>query len=236
MSFKLSSVVWQLAKIDEDNKELAWCLIKGRDECTRPIRRGGTNARNFSTGIVKRHFEKYHPKELANAEKKIQDEKASKIKHVSTFFETVAAQNQNLESPLSPLSPLANAERKIEDDETVVSDPGGSPPPLSPSNSVSSIASTVLLEEEDLNYSEALKQFIDFTPPQSPLPSLEACYSRPAGLVHNHLAWYEINIHKNCEFCDTPLKQVGTDGSQAQECTCTPCRSISDTDMEITKF
>ena len=229
MSSKLSSVVWQLAKIDEDNKELAWCLIKDRNECTKPIRRGGTNARNFSTGIVKRHFEKYHPKELANAEKKIQDEKASKIKHVSTFFETVAAQNQNLESPLSPLSPLANAERKIEDDETVVSDPGGSPPPLSPSNSVSSIASTVLLEEEDLNYSEALKQFIDFTPPQSPLPSLEACYSRPAGLVHNHLASYEINIHKNCEFCDTPLKQVGTDGSQAQECTCTPCRSISDT-------
>ena len=88
MSFKLSSVVWQLAKIDEDNKEL---------------------------------------------------------------------------------SPLANAERKIEDDETVVSVPGGSPPPLSPSNSVSSIASTVLLEEEDLNYSEALKQFIDFTPPQSPV-------------------------------------------------------------------
>ena len=169
MSSKLSSVVWQLAKIDEDNKELAWCLIKDRNECTKPIRRGGTNARNFSTGIVKRHFEKYHPKELANAEKKIQDEKASKIKHVSTFFETVAAQNQNLESPLSPLSPLANAERKIEDDETVVSDPGGSPPPLSPSNSVSSIASTVLLEEEDLNYSEALKQFIDFTPPQSPV-------------------------------------------------------------------
>ena len=170
-SSKLSSVVWQLAKIDEDNKEVAWCLIKGRDECTKPIRRGGSNARNYSTGIVKRHFKKYHPTELANAEKKLHDEKvkAIKINHVSTFFETVAAQNQNLESPLSPLSPLANAERKIEDDETVVSDPGGSPPPLSPSNSVSSIASTVLLEEEDLNYSEALKQFIDFTPPQSPV-------------------------------------------------------------------
>ena len=70
MSSKLSSVVWQLAKIDEDNKELAWCLIKDRNECTKPIRRGGTNARNFSTGIVKRHFEKYHPKELANAQKK----------------------------------------------------------------------------------------------------------------------------------------------------------------------
>ena len=145
-------------------------------------------------------------------------------------------------------SPLTNAEMKIEDDESVVSagDPRDSPPTLSPSNSFSSI-STELLEEEDeyLEYgeqSESLKQFIDLTPPQSPdspvspLPSLEACYSRPAGLVHNHLASYEINIHKNCEFCDTPLKQVGTDGSQAQECTCTPCRSISDTDMEITKF
>ena len=138
-------------------------------------------------------------------------------------------------------SPLTNAEMKIEDDESVVSagDPRDSPPTLSPSNSFSSI-STELLEEEDeyLEYgeqSESLKQFIDLTPPQSPdspvspLPSLEACYSRPAGLVHNHLASYEINIHKNCEFCDTPLKQVGTDGSQAQECTCTPCRSISDT-------
>ena len=53
--------------------------------------------------------------------------------------------------------------------------------------------------------------------PVSPLPSLEACYCRPV-LVHNHLASYEINIHKNCDFCcDTPLKQVGTNGSQAQE-------------------
>ena len=88
MSSKLSSVVWQLAKIDEDNKEVAWCLIKGRDECTKPIRRGGSNARNYSTGIVKRHFKKYHPTELANAEKKIHDEKvkASKINHVSIFF------------------------------------------------------------------------------------------------------------------------------------------------------
>ena len=69
---KLSSVVWQLAEIDEDNKEVAWCLIKGRDVCTKPIRCGGINGRNYSTTIVKKHFEKYHPNELANAEKKMQ--------------------------------------------------------------------------------------------------------------------------------------------------------------------
>ena len=151
---------------------------------------------------------------------------------------SVVCQLGKVDEDNKEFSPLTNAEMKIEDDETVVSagDPRDSPPTLSPSNSFSSI-STELLEEEDeyLEYgelSESLKQFIDLTPPQSPdspLPSLEACYSRPAGLVHNHLAWYEINIHKNCEFCDTPLKQVGTDGSQAQECTRTPCRSISDT-------
>ena len=77
MSSKLSSVVWQLAEIDEDNKEVAWCLIKGRDVCTKPIRCGGINGRNYSITIVKKHFEKYHPEkyhpnELANAEKKMQ--------------------------------------------------------------------------------------------------------------------------------------------------------------------
>ena len=153
---------------------------------------------------------------------------SSKLLSVSVVCQLGKVDEDNKE-----FSPLTNAEMKIEDDETVVSDsdPGDSPPTLSPSNSVSSI-STELLEEEDeyLEYgelSESLKQFIDLTPPQSPdspvspLPSLEACYCRPAGLVHNHLASYEINIHKNCDFCceccDTPLKQVGTNGSQAQE-------------------
>ena len=127
--------------------------------------------------------------------------------------QSVVCQLGKVDEDNKEFSPLTNAEMKIEDDETVVSagDPRDSPPTLSPSNSVSSI-STELLEEEDeyLEYgeqSESLKQFIDLTPPQSPdspvspLPSLEACYCRPAGLVHNHLASYEINIHKNCDFC-----------------------------------
>ena len=75
MSSKRSSVVWQLAKIDEDNTEVVWCLIKDRDECNKPIRRGGNNPRNYSTSIVRRHFVRHHPKELAKAEKELQEEK-----------------------------------------------------------------------------------------------------------------------------------------------------------------
>ena len=107
MSSKRSSVVWKLAKIDENNTEVVWCLIKDRDECNKPIRRGGTDPRKYSTGIVRRHFERHHPKELAKAEKELQEEKASKNKHISTFFET-AASAQNLEFPLSPLTPLSS--------------------------------------------------------------------------------------------------------------------------------
>ena len=74
-SSKLKSVVWKLAKIDENNTEVVYCLIKDRDECNKPIRRGGNNPRNYSTSIVRRHFVRHHPKELAKAEKELQEEK-----------------------------------------------------------------------------------------------------------------------------------------------------------------
>ena len=55
------SAVWLVATVDENDKSIAWCNIKNRDECMKPIKRGGTNARYYSTSIIKRHFERYHP-------------------------------------------------------------------------------------------------------------------------------------------------------------------------------
>ena len=38
--------------VDEDDKSIAWCNIKNRDESKKPIKRGGTNARKKDPSIV----------------------------------------------------------------------------------------------------------------------------------------------------------------------------------------
>ena len=36
------SAVWLVATVDDNDKSIAWCNIKpGRDECMKPIKRGG---------------------------------------------------------------------------------------------------------------------------------------------------------------------------------------------------
>ena len=86
----LQSAVWDLARIDEQDYKLAWCKIKTRDECKKPIRRGGKKVKNFSTSVVKRHFEKYHPEELARAEKRKKDAAiANKKPNISTFLQNL---------------------------------------------------------------------------------------------------------------------------------------------------
>ena len=64
------SAVWDLARVDEVDKGIVWCVIKDRPECLIPIRRGGSSSRNFSTTTVKRHFQKFHDHLLKDAESK----------------------------------------------------------------------------------------------------------------------------------------------------------------------
>ncbi len=50
------SAVWSVATVDKDDNSIVWCNIKNRDECKKPIKRGGTNSRNYSTTVIKRQY------------------------------------------------------------------------------------------------------------------------------------------------------------------------------------
>ena len=76
------------------------------------LRRGGNIPSNFSTGLIKRHFTKYHSEELALAEKKKKEEKekADKSKsRVSTFFGRAPAVQQQALVDETPTSPPPNS-------------------------------------------------------------------------------------------------------------------------------
>ena len=58
---KNRSVVWDMAVIDDNDPSIAWCKIRNNKKCQNPLSRGGKVKSKFTTSIVKRHFEKYHP-------------------------------------------------------------------------------------------------------------------------------------------------------------------------------
>ena len=80
MDYK-NSAVWLLAKKDQENEEIAWCTINNHDDCKEPIHLGGIIGRMFSTAIIRRHLFKYHPEELAAADKKKREENLSRSSH-----------------------------------------------------------------------------------------------------------------------------------------------------------
>ena len=67
MDYFKKSVVWQLVRKDEENEDLVWCKINNCEECKQPIRRSGNIPKMYSTAIIRNHFSKYHPEELAAA-------------------------------------------------------------------------------------------------------------------------------------------------------------------------
>ena len=76
------------------------------------LSRGGKVKSKFTTSIIKRHFEKYHPKELTTAEKRKTDEietNNKKNSSVSTFFSKYKDPTPSGESPPSTISPTTSS-------------------------------------------------------------------------------------------------------------------------------